>query len=253
MGIRTLIELSLQVGMDNRLDDGSLIFDRDIEELLDTMDNAQPGTGTLGAGETNRSLPLGAIAQGRLLYLEAAGDINVYINGVAATPAVKTGSGGTYPTSFLGGETLTFEREGTPITVTFDVADQTLAQVVNRINAAMALAGFATPGASDFGGELRITTTATGSGATLTDFAGSALATLGLAAGDEEGDDPVPATAAWQLRRMAASGGSQIADLKSYLLASVRFSSVFISNADPTETVSYRYCFVGDLTAPPTC
>jgi len=52
----------------------------------------------------------------------------------------------TIPTGFLGGETLTATLDAlAPVVVTFDVGDQSLAQVVARINAAFALAGLPTP------------------------------------------------------------------------------------------------------------
>lgn len=50
------------------------------------------------------------------------------------------------PTGFVGGEQLNFIVDAaTNVLVTFDAADQTLADVVNRVNAACALAGLPTP------------------------------------------------------------------------------------------------------------
>lgn len=251
MGVRTLIDLTLQVGFDNSLDD--LDFDRSLQETLDTMEDAAGGTGQLPATTYDRELSLGDITQGRLLYIEADGPLEVYINGAAATSAQVDASGGSYPTGFVGGETLTFDLDGTAIAVAFDAADTSLTNVINRINAAVALAGIATPVASNNAGELRLTSPTTGSASTIENIAGTSLATLGLAgAADAEGADPVPNTAAWSLRQMADPDGSQIDELKSYMLASVVVTSLYISNASDA-AVNYRYVVVGDLSDPPAC
>lgn len=65
---------------------------------------------------------------------------------IDAGPAELTSDPITIPTGFVGGETLVFGVDLlTVVTVVFDAADQTLAQVVARINAACALAGLPTP------------------------------------------------------------------------------------------------------------
>lgn len=70
---------------------------------------------------------------------------------------------GTYPTLFVGGETLILGVDNEPdVTVTFTAADQTAAQVAARINAAMGFtfmvdnAGFETFTARANGGQIRI-------------------------------------------------------------------------------------------------
>jgi hypothetical protein len=101
---------------------------------------------------------------------------------VGAGPAVLTGSGGTFPTSFAGGETLDLTIDGVSFTATFDAADQTAAQAAARINAAAALAGLATPRASVLSsGQLQIDSVLTGAegGAAVT--GGTGAATLGFA------------------------------------------------------------------------
>ncbi len=114
-----------------------------------------------------------------------------------AVAASAIGNGGTYPTGFVGGETLITTMDGVAVTTTFDAADQSLAQVVARVNAAFALAGFATPRASESNGQLRIDGVATrvdGAEGTLT-FAGTGAATLGMDPGsnptivDAQGQD----------------------------------------------------------------
>ena len=62
-----------------------------------------------------------------------------------AVPATALATAGTYPTGYGGGETLITTIDGVAVTTTFLIGDQTLDQVVARINAAMALAGIATP------------------------------------------------------------------------------------------------------------
>ncbi len=75
---------------------------------------------------------------------------------------MQIGAGGAYPTGFLGGEYLDLEIDGVAFRTVFLVADQTLADVVNRINAAAAFAGLNGAVASDSGGELRLTSLITG-------------------------------------------------------------------------------------------
>jgi len=53
------------------------------------------------------------------------------------TPATLTSAAGTYPTGFAGGEVMTINRDGTDYTVVFQATDQTQAQVIARINAAL--------------------------------------------------------------------------------------------------------------------
>jgi hypothetical protein len=53
------------------------------------------------------------------------------------TPATLTSAAGTYPTGFAGGEVMTINRDGTDYTVVFQASDQTQAQVIARINAAL--------------------------------------------------------------------------------------------------------------------
>lgn len=99
-----------------------------------------------------------------------------------AVPAVALGVGASYPTGFTGGETLTTTIDGTAVLTTFDVADQSLDQVVVRINAAMALNGIATPIASAYNGQLRfdgIETAYDGTNGTFS-FSGTAVSALGL-------------------------------------------------------------------------
>lgn len=78
-------------------------------------------------------------------YALAAGDTLTFDVGGAtltatfsAAAAAYASAAGTYPSTFVGGETLTLKRDGQPnVVVVFQAADQTQAQVIARINEAM--------------------------------------------------------------------------------------------------------------------
>jgi len=77
------------------------------------------------------------------LYVKSNAPIALCID---AGSASLTSDAITLPTGFVGGETMTVTiDQHTPVVVTFLAGDQTLAQVVARINAAFALAGLPTP------------------------------------------------------------------------------------------------------------
>jgi hypothetical protein len=79
--------------------------------------------------------------------VDVAGTTSTATFGAAA--ASRNGGAGSFPTGFVGGETLTIGYDDAPdFTVTFQSADQSQAQVIARINAA---AGFAF--ATDIGGD----------------------------------------------------------------------------------------------------
>jgi hypothetical protein len=102
-----------------------------------------------------------------------------------ATAATVTGVGGTFPTLFTGGQTLTVGYDSEPdFTVTFFAADQSLAQVISRINAT---AGFAF--ADNNAGQLRFTGRRRGSTGQVRIVSGSSgvLTTLGLTAANTAG------------------------------------------------------------------
>lgn len=114
-----------------------------------------------------------------LLYLRCSQAIKLRLYAVPATALATTG---TYPTGYGGGETLITTIDGVAVTTTFLIGDQTLAQVVARINAAMALAGIATPRASAVSGQLQIDGVATkvdGTSGVLS-FAGTGMTEIGM-------------------------------------------------------------------------
>lgn len=106
-------------------------------------------------------------------------------------PASITGSGGTYPTTFAGGESLVLGRDTeSNFTVTFESADQLLADVIERIND---FAGYTM--ASDDSGELKLTGYGVGEGNEIRVVSGSTgvLTKLGLtASSNSESTSPYP-------------------------------------------------------------
>lgn len=93
-----------------------------------------------------------------------------------AAAALITGSGGTYPTGFVGGETLEFKVDGRPAkVVTFTDQDQSVAQVFARVNSQMAMTI-----AGQSGGELTLSSFIRGWSGKIEVTGGTARATLGL-------------------------------------------------------------------------
>lgn len=77
-------------------------------------------------------------------YALATAQTFIYAHGTAsftttftALPAIITSGAGVYPSLFVGGETLTLNIDGTQYVIVFQAADQTQAQVIARINAAV--------------------------------------------------------------------------------------------------------------------
>lgn len=87
-------------------------------------------------------------------YALAPAQTLIFDNGLAsitatftAAAALITSGAGVFPSTFVGGETLTLNHDGTQVVVTFQAADQSQAQIIARINAAM---GYTAP--ADAGG-----------------------------------------------------------------------------------------------------
>lgn len=111
------------------------------------------------------------------LYVKSDAPIVLRLDAEAAR---VVGSGGTFPTGFAGGETLTLDVDGTAVTATFQVGDQTAAQVVARINGACAIAGLPTPRASVSGTQVAVDGVLTGPEGNVDVTGGTGAATLGL-------------------------------------------------------------------------
>lgn len=101
-----------------------------------------------------------------------------YVGTTVATITVPPG-GGTYPTGFIGGETLQLVVDSVSFTVTFDAADQTLVSILTRINAYSNVAGVGTI-ATNVGGEISLTSNTTGAGSEVTISGGTGATILGL-------------------------------------------------------------------------
>ena len=250
MGVRTNTVLSLEVGQDNSLDD--CLFERSFTALLDTLDHAISQVITLEASTTNLVVPLGDVAQARLIYIDSDLEIEATFGGSAATSAIVDGAAGTFPTGFAGGETLNLEVDnGGLVSCSFDAADQSLAQVINRINSCLALNGQA-PVASDNSSQLRLASTITGLTSEIDIQSGTALGILGHSIGITNGISATPGTAPLQIQRPADPSGSTAADgVLAYLLATINTSSVTLSNPSATADARVRVMIAGDLVTTP--
>lgn len=112
---------------------------------------------------------------------------------IGAGPAALLGVAATFPTGFVGGETLGVDLDGVSIAVVFTVGAQTAQQVANQINAAAALAGLSYQPASVVGGQVQIAGQATGVQGAVAVTGGTAQAALGYGGGNDsatgEGSD----------------------------------------------------------------
>lgn len=253
MGLRTNVELSVQIGQDNALSD--LLFDRDLQQLLDTLEHGVSHQITLDAAETNYVVPFGDVEIARLLYIEANAEVSVTLGGSVATKAQVDAVGGSYPTGFVGAETLVIKIDGTTITVTFLVADQSVQQVINRINAAAALLSLATVAFLN-GLQLRLKSLTTGTGSTVQIVSGSAgvLAALGLSVQTVTGVNATPGTSPIQVRRPAnTTGATEAEGVLAFFLGTVQTSSITIDNPSADEAVEVRIAIAGDLSPSTAC
>ncbi len=256
MGIRTNIDVSVQFGRDNDLT--QVAFDDAMQSLLDTLEREESGTVQLAAGESNFVVPFGDVAQARIVFLRATGPIRVTPGGGTATSAQRDGAGGSYPTGFAGGEGLDLEIDGTAVSVAFDAADQSVTQVINRINAAAALAGITGPGgipatiARNTGaGQLRIVSPTTGDTSTVEVLGTSdaaVLTALGHTAGVTTGDNATPGSSPLTLMKpMTTSDADPGEGVPVYLLASLVTTAITIDNLDPDNAVEVTFAIAGDL------
>lgn len=122
--------------------------------------------------------PFTGVTTGDTVQFQRNGATNVTAT-FTGTPGQLTATAGTYPTLFVGGETLEVRtREGAPSrVVTFAATDQTNANVRDRINARLGLTI-----ADLSGGEQRLSSEVGGSDGYIEIVGGTALATLGLPA-----------------------------------------------------------------------
>lgn len=263
MGIRSNVEIILQLGRDNSL--SLLTFDEDFTQLLDTLDHAEDGTLTIDAGASGVSLPFGAVSQARLVYVKATGAFRLNPGGAAATTPHKDGVGGSYPTGFAGAEHLDLKIDGTAVTVAFLSTDQSLVQVTGRINSVGVLIPILSGGvpwtiARDNGsGQLRLISPSSGSGASvevLSSTTGSVLTALGLSVGVVTGTNSTPGqTPLTALLPASTSASDDASTVRAFVFATMATSALTIDNIDPDNTIEVTYAVAGDVvtTPPPTC
>lgn len=144
-----------------------------------------------------------------------------------ATAGAITGTAGTYPTGFVGGETIEIKvDELTSKVVFFTAAEQTLVQVVARINAVMAMTI-----ASDSGGQLRLSSFVRGYAGRIEVVSGTALATLGLPAA------PTPAVWTWTFLPPAVANNYQVRVTQTINGVSTNYDSgIFAATGAETNT-----------------
>jgi len=167
---------------------------RTYEQVLTDQDEISTTGGVTGGVFQD----LACVSQlSEILFLYIKSDNSIIVR-LYAVPASALATSGTYPTGFVGGETLITTIDGVAVTTTFTNGAQTLDQVVNEINASMALNGIASPRAVASNGQLLINGVSTAVGASgdgQLSFAGTGAAQLGMDAGssptitDAQGQD----------------------------------------------------------------
>ncbi len=258
MGIRIKNELRVQAGFDNSLDD--CFFDRSVSELLDTLDHGNASILLLEAASTDVPIPFGNVAQARIIYIEADGEFQVEFGGAAATGAVVTGSGGTYPTGFVGAEALSLDIDNLgAVAIAFTSGASTAQDVANEINAAFALAGVLSgtdpvAPATVVGGEMRFTSPTTGLTSEVDIVSGDAavLTALGISVGVTNGDNANPGASDISVHRPADPSGASAAEgVTAFLYATINTTQVLVTNPSTTVDINMKVLIVGDLTASP--
>lgn len=118
--------------------------------------------------------PITGVTNGQTIVFERNGSTTVTAT-VAVNEASIVGSGGTFNTGFSGGETLELRvDQDAPRVVVFTAADQTLANVIDRINSTLAQTV-----AFDSGGELELRSVIEGRDGRIEIVGGTGAATLG--------------------------------------------------------------------------
>lgn len=139
--------------------------------------------------------PFLGITDGTTVTMTRNGGVPVTLTFLGSVAQI-VGVGGTYPTGFVGGETIEIEvDEQGPRVVVMTAAEQTRNQVRDRINAVLAL-----PVAGASGAELTINSVIAGYDGFVRIVGGTALATLGLSA------TPVAEVYTWTVGGAAVAG-----------------------------------------------
>ncbi len=172
-----------------------------------------------------------ALAPGQILALDiGAGQVSATFNATAGT---ITGIAGTFPTTFVGGETLTLGFDAAAnFTTTFLAADQTAAQVAARINL---YAGFTFADTS--GGQVRLTGIQKGTAGNVRVVAASAggvLTQLGLTVATTAGTGNVANIASVTPAEIASIVAGAVAGTRVEVQADnhLRITKNFVSGSD---------------------
>lgn len=245
MSIRTQVNVLFKAGRDNALT--NLIANQGFQMMLDTMLHAADSEYTLDPGETNVAIGMGGVADGRLWYILASGELQVTFSGTPGIVASIVSAAGSYNTGFAVDTQFEFIVDGYTVPVTFTSADQTRAQVIQRINSSAMLAGVPFMPATAGPGGTQITL----AGQLATDVGEVqvtvALATIGFSTATANGTNPGGGAAPLDLRRPITPDATTAPTLKTFLFGTVRASGMTISNLDAdAENVVY-VGVVGDL------
>lgn len=163
-----------------------------------------------------------SVASGTTVTLQRNGSVNVTatFTGVAAQ---IVGVSGTYPTLFVGGETIEVEIDDQgPRVITMTATEQALADVIARINAVLALTV-----ASNSGGELALSSVIEGTSGYLKIIGGTALSTLGHVA--------TPVQDVWTYTMVNAQVGDYVLRVTRYLDGVLTTYDVEYTSADAVE------------------
>lgn len=88
MGVRTKMDIDFAVGFGASLNDCA--FGRVSTNLLDTLDHVSSQVVTLAAAEADTEISMGDVASGRMLFIEAEGELEVNLSGTGTDPIVVT-------------------------------------------------------------------------------------------------------------------------------------------------------------------
>lgn len=252
MGIRISTTLDLTAGLNNDLAEKVFGGSGVVSQLLDTLEHAATTTYQIAASDTE-AIDFGDITSARYIYIEGDSEFSIAFAATLATAGQVLGVSGTYPTGFVGGETLNLLIDGIAIAIVFDVADQTRDQVIARINfvAALTNAAFvANPIALRSGLELLLQSTTTGPTSTVEVVGGTALVTLGLSAGTGTGDAAEPGTSDVQVLRPADPTGASAAEgVKAFFHGTVEAAALQVTNLSLTAALNITVFLAGDLVA----
>ncbi len=243
MGVRHSVDLNLQVGLGTNL--SPALFTGSVVQVLDTLARSEAGTYTLEALEQNVQVDFGDVTQARVIWIDSDGALEVTLGGTVGTVATLLGAG-TFPTSFAGGEAFSFEIDGTTVAGTFLIADQSVVQCAQRLNAAAMLAGLTyVPFVVD-GGQIRVN----GADASLSGKVEvlTINATLGFPALTSDlGTDPLSGSAPIQLRKPIAADASSASGVSVYALLTAVTGSITLTSLESAQQSTVRVAVLGDV------